>query len=74
MLICQLLLIIIHFVWLLFRLKFFWEIDYCTYIHLIPINNDVFPADCQSNGQFEGDTLIGTVNMGDIPDKKKWLL
>ena len=42
--------------------------------HLTPVNNDISPVDGQGTGQFEGDTFIGTVNMGDLPDKKKWLI
>ena len=42
--------------------------------HLTPVSNDTFPVDSQGNGQFEGDTFIGTINMGALPDKKKWLI
>ena len=41
---------------------------------MTPINNDASPVDGQGSGQFEGDTFIGTVNMGDLPDKKKWMI
>ena len=45
-----------------------------VHTHLTPVNNDTSPVDGQGSGQFEGDTFIGTVNMGDLPDKKKWLI
>ena len=42
--------------------------------HIKPVNNDTSPVDGQDSGQFKEDTFIGTVNMGVLPDKKKWLI
>ena len=42
--------------------------------HLAPLIDDTSPIDGQGSGQFEGNTFVGTVNMGVLPDKKKWLI
>ena len=42
--------------------------------HLTPISDDTSPVGGQGSGQFEGDTFIGTVNIGVLPGKKKWLI
>ena len=45
-----------------------------VFAHLTPVSDDISPVDGQGSGQFEGDTFIGTVNMENLPDKKKWLI
>ena len=42
--------------------------------HITPVNNDISPINGQGSGTFEGDTFIGTVNMGELPEKKKWMI
>ena len=42
--------------------------------YLTPVSHDTSAVNGQGSGQFVGDTFIGTVNMGDLPDKKKWLI